>query len=310
VERALAGAERSLHSSFPHLGVLVLITIISGLSLGAIYSLVAVGYNLTMLTSMVANFAYAAFIVTGMYLTVYLYSIGLTPVLIFAILIAVGALVALIEYLAAIRPIQNRGDHAELVTTVGVTTILQGLLYLLTTGDAQPVPFFANNDLIDVPGGGRTTPADLALIAVAIVIAVGAHLWSTRTRTGLAALAQSEDRDAALILGVRPGRMAIIMFVLSGALGFALAPFVGPVTFAVVGVASVLAIKGFVVLAIGGIGNQLGALIAGLILGIIESLVVRFADVAFQNLAVFLIFIAILLIRPQGLFGQVRERAV
>ncbi|MCU1476759.1 MAG: branched-chain amino acid transporter permease [Subtercola sp.] len=288
----------------------MLVTLISGLSLGSIYSLVAVGYNLTMLTSLVANFAYAAFIVTGMYLTVFLYSLGLNFGLIFAILIAVGAIVALIEYLVAIRPIQGRGDHAELVTTVGITTVLQGLLYLGTASDAQAVPFFGSNSMIDMFGGGRTSPAELTLIAVAVVVALGAHFWATRTRTGLAALSQSEDRDAALILGVHPARMSFIMFVFSGALGFALAPFVGPVTFAIVSVASVLAIKGFVVLAIGGLGNQLGALMAGLALGIVEALVVRYADVAYQNIAVFGIFIAVLLFRPQGLFGVIRERAV
>ncbi|CAN5273915.1 branched-chain amino acid ABC transporter permease [soil metagenome] len=288
----------------------MLVTLISGLSLGSIYSLVAVGYNLTMLTSLVANFAYAAFIVTGMYVTVFLYSLGLNFVLIFAILIAIGAIVALIEYLVAIRPIQGRGDHAELVTTVGITTVLQGLLYLGTAADAQPVPFFGSNAMIDMFGGGRTSPAELILVVVAVIVALGAHFWATRTRTGLAALSQSEDRDAALILGVHPGRMSFIMFVFSGMLGFALAPFVGPVTFAIVSVASVLAIKGFVVLAIGGVGNQLGALLAGLALGVVEALVIRFTDVAYQNIAVFAIFIAVLLFRPQGLFGVIRERAV
>lgn len=288
----------------------MLITLITGLSIGAIYALVAVGYNLTLLTSMVANFAYAAFIVTGMYLAVFLYDLAFPPILIFLILIAVGAIVALAEYVTAILPIARRGDHAELVTTVGVTTILQGILFFVSQTDAVAVPFLIPNELIDVVGGGRTRPAELFLIAVAVIVAVGAHLWSTKTRIGLAATAQSEDRDAALILGVRPGRIAAIMFVVSGSLGFVLAPFVGPVTFAVVGLASVLAIKGFVVLAIGGLGNQLGALLAGLILGVIEAVVVRVADASYQNLVVYAIFIAILLIRPQGLFGQTRERVV
>lgn len=288
----------------------MLVTLISGLATGSIYTIVAVGYNLTWLTAKVVNFAFAMFIVTGMYFTVWMYSLGFHPLAIFAVLIIVGALIALIEYYVAIRPIANRGDHAELVTTVGVTTALQGIILLFNTSEAIRVPFFAGDTLIDVFGGGRTSVASIVLIIVAVVIAIGTHLWSTRTRSGLAALAQSEDRNAALILGVRPARTAFLVFVLSGVLGFAVAPFVGPVTFAIVTIGAVLAIKGFVVLAIGGLGSQFGALIGGLLLGVIEAFVIRFADATYQNPVVYLVFILFLLLRPQGLFGANRERTV
>ncbi|GAA3007627.1 branched-chain amino acid ABC transporter permease [Microbacterium aurantiacum] len=288
----------------------MLVTLISGLAIGAIYSLVAVGYNLTWLTSKAVNFAYAAFIVTGMFLTAWMYSLGIPFPVIFLILIAIGAIVAFIEYITAILPLQNRGDHAELVTTVGVTTVLQGLIFFFSPDDVVRVPFFGPEGLIDLPGGGRIAPAELVIIVIAVVVALGAHFWSTKTRSGLAALAQSEDRDAALILGVRPGRIAAVMFVLSGSLGFVLAPFIGPITFAIVAIAITLSIKGFVVLAIGGIGSQLGALIAGLSLGVVESLVITVASASYQNLVVYLIFIATLLLRPQGIFGARKERTV
>lgn len=288
----------------------MLVTLISGLATGSIYTIVAVGYNLTWLTAKVVNFAFAMFIVTGMYFTVWMYSLGFNPLAIFAVLIIVGALIALIEYYVAIRPIANRGDHAELVTTVGVTTALQGLILLFNTSEAIRVPFFGGDTLIDVFGGGRTSVASIVLIVVAVIIAIGTHLWSTRTRSGLAALAQSEDRNAALVLGVRPARTAFLVFVLSGVLGFVVAPFVGPVTFAIVTIGAVLAIKGFVVLAIGGLGSQFGALVGGLLLGVIEAFVIRFADATYQNPVVYLVFILFLLLRPQGLFGANRERTV
>jgi branched-chain amino acid transport system permease protein len=288
----------------------VLVTLISGLATGSIYTIVAVGYNLTWLTAKVVNFAFAMFIVTGMYFTVWMYSLGFHPLAIFAVLIVVGSIIAAIEYYTAIRPIASRGDHAELVTTVGVTTALQGIILLFNTSNAIRVPFFGGDTLIDLSGGGRTSVSSIVLIVVAVVIALGTHFWSTRTRSGLAALAQSEDRNAALVLGVRPARTAFLVFVLSGVLGFVVAPFVGPVTFAIVTIGAVLAIKGFVVLAIGGLGSQLGAIIGGLVLGIIEALVIRFTDATYQNPAVYLVFILVLLLRPQGLFGANRERTV
>jgi len=292
----------------------MLASLIAGLAIGAAYTAVAVGYNLTWLTSKTVNFAYAAFIVAGMFLSVFLYNAGLPLIVVFAVLALSGAVVAVIEYFTAIRPLEGRGDHAELVTTVGVTTVIQGVILLLSpTEDAVRVPFLGNDDLnvlIAMPGGGRISVAEILLIGIAIAVALLAHFWATRTRSGLAALAQSEDRDAALVLGVRPKRMAFVGFMISGAIGFSLAPFVGPVTFAVVEIAFVLALKGFVVLAIGGMGSQLGALIGGLGLGVVEALVIRFTGSSYQNLAVFIIFIATLLLRPQGLFGHARERVV
>ncbi|MEW1963557.1 branched-chain amino acid ABC transporter permease [Microbacterium sp. NPDC077644] len=292
----------------------MLVTLIAGLAIGAAYTMVAVGYNLTWLTSKTVNFAYGAFIVAGMFLSVYLYNAGLPLIIVFAVLALSGSIVAIIEYLIAIRPLEGRGDHAELVTTVGVTTAIQGTILLLSPSeDAVRVPFLNNegwNAMIPMPGGGRIAVAEIVLIAVSVTVALLAHFWATRTRSGLAALAQSEDRDAALVLGVRPKRMAFVGFMISGAIGFALAPFVGPVTFAVVEIAFMLALKGFVVLAIGGMGSQLGALLGGLGLGLVEALVIRFTGSSYQNLAVFIIFIATLLLRPQGLFGHARERVV
>lgn len=288
----------------------MLVTLISGLAIGSIYTIIAVGYNLTWLTSKVVNFAFGAFVVSGMFVTIWLTQLGLSPLFIFGILIAIGSVVATIEYYVAIRPLQGRGDHAELVTTVGITTVLQGLIYLIVGDTPLKVPFFVSNELIEMPGGERSTWAEIIMVVVGIVVSLAAHFWATRTRSGLAALAQSEDRDAALILGVRPGRIAVLMFIVSGALGFVVSPFVGPVTFAVAAIAATLAVKGFVVLAIGGIGSQLGALIGGLSLGLIEAIVIRVADSSYQQLVVYAIFIAVLLLRPQGLFGEVKERAV
>jgi len=288
----------------------MLVALISGLATGGVYALVAVGYNLTWLTSKAVNFAHAAFIVTGMFFAVWLYRQHVPAALVVLILVVVGALVAGIEYAVAILPLRGRGDQGELVTTIGVTTTLQGIIYLASPQDVLQVHFFGPTGYVDLPGNQKVAPVDFILIAVAIVIALAAHFWSTRTRSGLAALAQSEDRDAALILGVRPGLFAAVGFVVSGALGFGLAVVVGPYTFAVVSVASTLAIMGFVVLAIGGLGSQLGALIGGLALGVVQGGVVLYASATWQNLVIYAVFIAVLLLRPQGIFGSARERAV
>lgn len=283
--------------------------LVTGSALGSIYALVAAGYNLTWLTGRVINFAQAAFMVSGMFITVWLYNRGVPAVAVIAILACIGALVAAVEYLVAIWPLQGRGGHNELVTTVGVTTVIEGVILLLVIEDSLRVPFFGPTHLIDLPGG-RVAPVEFVLIALALLLCYGAHWWATRTRPGLAALAQAEDRDAALILGLRPGRIAFLGFMTSGVIGFAIAPIVGAMTFAAVGLMALLAVKGFVALAIGGVGSFVGCLVGGVGIGVVESLVSHLADAEYQNLAIFAVFLCALLLRPQGLFGRTRERIV
>jgi branched-chain amino acid transport system permease protein len=287
----------------------VVATLLAGLSLGAVYTLVAVGFNLTWLVTRAINFAQGAFMVAGMFLTVYLDNKGFGALVTFLVLVLVGAAVAVVEYTVAIRPVQKRGDHAELVTTVGVLTIIQGVILLLVTQDTQRVPSLLSENLIDVPGG-RISPAELLLIAVTIVIGVGAHLWTRRTRSGLAARGISEDKEAAMILGVNTLRFSYLAFIASGVLGFGVAQFVGPKTFAVVALAAALSIKGFVVLAIGGLGSNAGALVVGLCVGVLELAIAREFGATWQNTTVFLVFIAVMLARPRGLFGESKERVV
>lgn len=284
--------------------------LISGGAIGLIYSAIAIGYNMTWLTSRVINFAYAAFIVTGMFLSVVLYDKGVPFAVTLLILLATGAALAGLEYVLAILPVMNRGDNAELVTTIGVTTLLQGTIYLFVVSAATRVPSITSSNLISIRGGGNISWAEILVIAVVLLLGFGMHAWGKYTKTGLAALAQSEDRDAALILGVRPKHIATAMFVTSGMIAFGLAPVVGPVTFAVVGLAIPLAIKGFVALALGGVGSQTGALLGGLTIGILEAVVARHVDVSFQNLSIYILFLGILLLRPQGLFGGVGQRTV
>lgn len=284
-------------------------TLLSGLALGSVYTLVAVGFNLTWLTTRAVNFAQGAFTVAGMFIAVFCYDRGLSGPVTFLVLAVIGAAAAALEYTVAIRPVEKRGDHAELVTTVGAMTIIQGLILLFVADDARRVPSLLSEDLIDLPGG-RVSPAEILLVVIALVIALGVHYWTKHTRSGLAAVGISEDREAAQILGVNTLRFSYLSFMASGVLGFAAAMVIGPKTFAIVALAATLTIKGFIALAIGGLGSSLGALMAGLGIGIVELLIARYFGASWQNTAVFIIFITVMLIRPRGLFGQALERAV
>lgn len=279
-----------------------------GLALGAIYALVAIGYNIVFIASKTFNFAQAQLMMVGAFVA---YSSLVTwdlpwPV---AILLAaiVVAVVAAIEERIAIRPVKD--VHNVLVTTLGASIFLDGAAQLIWGSQPLAVPFFGGNDAVTVLGG-RTYPVELALIAIVILLVVALVVISRRSMIGLVLLGMSEDREAAQLRGVNVRAMAFSAFVAAGALAGTLGLFVGSKTFAVSTLGAALALKGFVVLAIGGFGSIPGTLVGGLLVGLSEAYASRYLGGEYANLAVFAILIAVLLIRPAGLFVRAKERVV
>jgi branched-chain amino acid transport system permease protein len=285
-------------------------TIYAGLSVGAIYVLVAVAYNIVFLATSVFNFAQAQFIMLGTF-------VAYTCMVQFhlpwpAVIVAgagLGALLGLVEERVAIRPLRGLGFHGELVTTLGVAVLLDGVAVLLWGSQPLTVDFFGPNAAVTI-WTGRIYPAEVALIGIGIAVAVGAELYSTRTMLGIANLATAEDRVAARLRGINVERLSLLAFALAGALCMGLGMFVGPKTAASVDLGDNLAIKGFVALAIGGFGSQKGALAGGMAAGLAEALAARTLGADYQNAAVFLLLLFVLLVRPTGLFGEKEQRVV
>lgn len=279
-----------------------------GLALGAVYALVAIGYNIVFIASKTFNFAQAQLMMVGAFVA---YSSLVTwdlpwPVAILLAAIAVG-IVAAIEERIAIRPVKD--VHNVLVTTLGASIFLDGAAQLIWGSQPLAVPFFAGNDAVTL-FGGRIYPVEIALILIVIVLVALLVLISRRSMIGLVLLGMSEDREAAQLRGVNVRAMAFSAFVAAGALAGLLGLFVGSKTFAVSTLGAALAIKGFVVLAIGGFGSIPGTLVGGLLVGLSEAFASRYLGGEYANLTVFLILIAVLLVRPAGLFVRAKERVV
>jgi branched-chain amino acid transport system permease protein len=291
----------------------------AGLAVGAVYAIVAYGYNLTFTTSGVLNFATAHTTMVGAFVTAWAMSKAHLPLwLIVGVCLLVGAAIGLVTELTAIAPLKSfvlrrsaegAGGHGELVTTVGVSTVVTGLAFIIWGSDPKPVPLFDDDSRIAFLGG-QVRKSDLAVIAVALVVGILLHIWTRRSKLGLASLAQTEDRDAAMLQGVNVRLLSVLGFALAGAIGCALGVVVGAKTLAVVSLALVLAIKGFVALTLGGVGSQLGALVGGAVLGVGEVVSARWIGPDYRSITVFVIFIAVLLLRPQGLFGTRAGRTV
>ncbi|KAB2812656.1 branched-chain amino acid ABC transporter permease [Pimelobacter simplex] len=279
-----------------------------GLSLGAIYAIVAIGYNIVFISSKTFNFAHAQLTMVGAFVAYTgLVKWHLPTALVLVIAAAAVALVAAIEERIAIRPV---GDmHNILVTTLGASILLDGIAQLTWGSQPLSVPFFAGDKAISL-FGGRVYPVEIFLIAIAVLLVVGLGFYSRRSLTGLALLGMAEDREAALLRGVNVRRLAFMAFVAAGALAGFVGLFVGSKTFAVSTLGAALALKGFVVLAIGGFGSMPGTLVGGTLVGLAEAFASRYLGGEYANLAVFLILVTILMLRPAGLFVRTKERVV
>jgi len=280
----------------------------SGLALGAVYALVAIGYNIVFVSSKTFNFAQAQLMMVGAFVAYFGIVILQWPIILAALLAAVAVgLVAYLEYISAIRPV--RDPHNILVTTLGASIFLNGATQLIGGGEPLRVPFFAGDGAIDVLGG-RVYPVEIALVIVVVLIVIGFGIYGRVSLTGLALRGMSEDSEAAQLRGVNIKHLAVMAFIFSGVLAGVLGVLVGPKTYAVATLGASLALKGFVVLAIGGFGSMPGTLVGGLLVGLAEALASRYLGGEFANLAVFFILIVVLLVRPAGLFVRSRERSV
>lgn len=288
----------------------MLTVILAGLVLGSIYALVALGYDIVLIASGAFNFAHAAVVTFGTFLA---YEIGVQsgqPFIVVLIVSAViGGLIGLVLEFSTIRPVIGRGQHGELVTTIGASTAIIGVVVLIWGDDVHSVNDVISSEVIDI-GGGRVTPDGLLLIALAIAVTVALWAWSRYTLRGVVAIAAAADRQAAALRGINTRLLSMGAMIAAGAMAGMLGQFVGTQTLAVATVATVVTIKSFLALTLGGFGSFPGALIGGLTIGLIESISSRYLGGTWALYILFVLLLLLLLVRPQGLFGRAPERVV
>ncbi len=285
-----------------------MIVIWSGLSVGAIYALTALAYTIVFIPSGTFNFAQAFFVMLGTFLA-YTTLVSWHLPWIVAVLVcgAVAAAAGCVEEWTALRPIRGKGAHAELVTTVGFGFLLTGISQLVWGTSPLEVPFVGPNTPFSLLGG-RVRPNDVALIITAVVVAVGLWFFSRRSMTGLASLAAAQDRDAAALKGVNVNRLSGWAVVLACCLSGMVGPLIAPETYAVTSLGTSLVIVAFVAVVLGGFGSFIGAAVGGFLMGLIEAFGGRYLNVNYGNILVLAVLVAVLLLRPNGIFGATATR--
>ena len=281
--------------------------LLDGLSLGAIYALIALGYTMVYGIAKLLNFAHGDIIMVGAYAILVMLNLTGNPWLGILVSVLVCTLAGIVIEWLAYRPLRGASPLAVLITAIGVSYFLQGVAQLFFGAQARPftLPAFR---MIPIAGAQISTGTIITLIVGALIMA-GLTLFVKRTRTGRAMQAVSEDRGAAQLMGINVNRIIMITF----AIGSALAAFASlfylmqiPSTSPTLG--AMPGIKAFTAAVIGGIGSIPGAMIGGVLLGLIEKICMSVPAISGYTTAIeFSLLILILLVKPIGILGKKRR---
>ena len=282
----------------------------SGLALGSIYALVALGFVLIIRATNVVNFAQGDFAMLGAYAMVTFFSLLHLPYWLALILALVAmAVIGMIFNYGVYYPLRNRSFLPVLISTLGASIFLQNSV--LAIYGPQPKPL---DKLINVQGfqvGGVFLDSQYLVIVVVTVIAVAfQYFFFEHTLLGKKLQATSQDKDMARLLGIPVAWMIAITFIYSAILGGLAGILVAPVLFVSIGMGSTIALKAFAATIIGGFGDVKGAIAGGILLGVAESFAAAYISVPYKDAFAFLLLFIFLLFRPQGIFGEkVSEKA-
>lgn len=282
--------------------------LLTGITLGGMYALVAMGLTLQYGVARIMNLSYGEILVAAAFAVFWLFTAaGLSPLLGLVLVVPAALLVSWLIYRILLLPLVQRAKTRDalevdsILATFGLLFVVQGVMLVLFGGAYYSYSFLA----IPVNVFGVTIAANrLLALAFAAVIGLALYLGLTRTRAGTALRAVAVDPVSAQLVAIDVRAAAAIAFALGGALvasgGVLVSMFL---TFnANIGV--VFTMKALIIVIMGGVGNMLGALVAGLILGLTETFVATWIDPGLTLAATYTIFLIILLVRPQGLFGR------
>ncbi len=279
-------------------------TIISGLLMGFIYALVAAGLSLIFGLMEIVNFAHGEFMMLSMYTAFWLYSLfGLDPLVSIPFCVAALFLVGVATHYGIIRRVLDAPMLVQLTATFGLAVFLRSAAQFLWTPDFRSIrdPIAAGR--VEVMGIFLGVPQIVASLGCVLAFAA-LYLFINRTETGIALQATAQDRDAAALMGIRTDRM----FALGWGIGAACVAVAGVLLtnyyFIFPEVGLLFALIAYVAVAMGGFGSILGALVAGVLIGLVEALGGLLIAPAFKYVIIFVMYLAIVVIRPQGLFGR------
>jgi branched-chain amino acid transport system permease protein len=273
-------------------------SLLSGLTVGAIYALVALGFAIIYNASHVINFAQGEFVMIGGMAAAAFIDAGLPLPLSIVFSVGLATLVGL-----AVEPARGAPVVTLIIITIGASILLRGLATLVWDKKIHPLPAFSGEAPIAV-GGATLLPQTLWVLGTTLATVAALWWFFNRTLTGSAILAVSHNRLAAQLMGISVRRVLLVSFGLSAALGALAGVLIAPISFTSWDIGVMLGLKGFAAAILGGLGSGPGAILGGLALGLIEALGAGYLSSAYKDVFAFVILLAALVFLPSGLAGR------
>ncbi len=281
--------------------------LINGISIGAVYAIIALGYTMVYGIAKMLNFAHGDVIMVGAYMSYTVTSyMGLPAIAGVLVSVVVCTLLGIFIEGLAYKPLRGASSLAVLITAIGVSYFLQNAAQLLWGSDQKNFTSIVTFDPLKLFDGQLTITGEVIVtLVLSALIMVGLTLFTTKTRMGKAMRAVSEDRDAAQLMGINVNQTISMTF----AIGSALAAIAGVLLCSTLvtlqpTTGSMPGIRAFTAAVFGGIGSIPGAMLGGILLGIIETFSKAYISTKYSDAIVFLVLIVVLLVKPSGLMGK------
>ena len=284
----------------------------TGLTIGSIYALIALGFTIIFNASGIVNFAQGEFVMLGALVAVTLVGDTAAPLAWYMVPAAVILSTLLVAGFAGllqlvfIRPLTGRPVLTAIILTIGASIAIHGVAMLVWGKDALPLPPLPGPPVLAV--GSAVVPfQSVWVLGVSLVAMLALRLFFDRTLIGRAMRANAANREGALLVGINPQRIVLLSFILSGALGAGAGALIAPSTLATYDMGTMLGLKGFAAAILGGLGSSPGAILGGLLLGLLESFGAGFLPTGlsgYKDAVAFVVVLLVLFLRPSGLLGS------
>jgi len=276
--------------------------VFSGLTVGAIYAIVALGFTLVYNASDIVNFAQGEFVMIGGLATVFLVAAGVPLPLAALIAIVSAVIVGLLLHRLAIEPAHGATPVTLIIITIGASIFIRGVAQIVFDKQFHKLQPFTGETPIAVLGA-TILPQSLWVLGGTLVIVAAVFWFLERTVAGKALRATAANRLAARLVGIDTTMVLMLAFGVSAAIGAIAGVLVTPITFTRYDVGTILALKGFAAAMLGGMGSPIGSVVGGLLLGLLESLGAGYISSTYKDAVAFIAILLVFFVMPQGLFG-------
>jgi branched-chain amino acid transport system permease protein len=282
----------------------------TGVTVGSIYAMVALGFNIIYNVTEIINFAQGEFVMLGGLVMVFLTAALHLPLpLAFLFTVAVVTGIGALMERATINPLKNASVLTMIIVTIAVSILLKGIAMFVWGKDPYILPPFSGTEPIFVFGAAVQTQT-LWILFLTVVVVVLMSLFFKKTRYGKAMLACADNPEAARLVGIKVNIMVLLSFALSAALGAIAGAIITPISLMEYDRGALLGLKGFGAAVLGGLGSFYGAVVAGFSLGIIESFCAGLISSGYKDAVALLLLLLLLFLRPSGLFGNVEASKI